>query len=160
MKADTINPFVTATINMLSTMAGIEAKKGTIYIKQDDVMVHDVSGVIGIAGKMSGFVALSFPESLALKIVSGFIGEEKTEMSRDVIDAVGEFTNMIAGSAKRVFAEQGQKYEIGIPNVITGKNHIINRPSNIVCVGVTFSVDGEMFVVEVALKEVPDFDKF
>ncbi len=157
MNIEMINPFVSATLNVLSTMAGIEAKKGTIYIKQDDKMIYDISGVIGIVGKMSGFVAISFPESLALKIVSGFIGEDKTEMSRDVIDAIGEFVNMIAGSAKRVFADKGQKYEIGIPNVITGKGHIINRPSNVVCVGVTFEVDGEMFVVEVAVKEVPEY---
>lgn len=156
MNAETINPFITATIHVFSTMTGVEAKKGTIYIKQDDKMVHDISGVVGIAGKMSGFIALSFPESLALKIVSGFLGEETTEMSQDVVDAIGEFVNMIAGSAKRVFAEQGQKYNIGIPNVITGRGHMINRPSNVVCVGVTFEAEGETFVVEVALKEVPD----
>ena len=28
MKAEMINPFITATLNVLSTMAGIEAKKG------------------------------------------------------------------------------------------------------------------------------------
>ncbi len=73
MKAEMINPFITATLNVLSTMAGIEAKKGEVYIKQDDKMAYD----IGIAGKMSGFVVVSFPEKLALDIVSGFLGEPK-----------------------------------------------------------------------------------
>ena len=96
MKAEMINPFITATLNVLSTMAGIEAKKGEVYIKQDDRMSYDISGVIGIAGKMSGFVVVSFPEKLALDIVSGFLGEPKKNMSKDVVDAIGEFVNMIA----------------------------------------------------------------
>ncbi len=158
MKAEMINPFITATLNVLSTMANIDAKKGEIYIKQDDKMAYDISGVIGIAGKMSGFVVISFPESLALKVVSGFLGEKKIHMSRDVIDAVGEFINMIAGGSKRVFAEQGYKYNIGLPNVITGKNHTINRPSNIMCVGVKFYVGDENFAIEVALKPREDND--
>lgn len=156
MKAEMINPFITATLNVLSTMANIEAKKGEVYIKQDDRMSYDISGVIGIAGKMSGFVVVSFPEQLALDIVSGFLGEKKIRMSKDVIDAVGEFVNMIAGGSKRVFAEQGYKYNIGIPNVITGTNHTINRPSNVICVGVKFYVGEQSFAIEVALKPVPD----
>lgn len=158
MKAEMINPFITATLNVLSTMAGIEAKKGEVYIKQDDRMSYDISGVIGIAGKMSGFVVVSFPEKLALDIVSGFLGEPKKNMSKDVVDAIGEFVNMIAGGSKRVFAEKGYKYNIGIPNVITGKNHTINRPSNIVCIGVKFKVGDQEFVIEVALKPRPDAD--
>ena len=139
-------------------MAGIEAKKGEVYIKQDDKMAYDISGVIGIAGKMSGFVVVSFPEKLALDIVSGFLGEPKKNMSKDVVDAIGEFVNMIAGGSKRGFAEQGYKYNIGIPNVITGKNHTINRPSNVVCIGVKFKVGEQEFVIEVALKPRPDAD--
>ena len=158
MKAEMINPFITATLNVLSTMAGIEAKKGEVYIKQDDKMAYDISGVIGIAGKMSGFVVVSFPEKLALDIVSGFLGEPKKNMSKDVVDAIGEFVNMIAGGSKRVFAEQGYKYNIGIHNVITGKNHTINRPSNVVCIGVKFKVGEQEFVIEVALKPRPDAD--
>jgi chemotaxis protein CheX len=152
MKAETINPFITATINVFQTMAGIEPTKGEIYIKQDDKMTYDISGVIGIAGKMQGFIVISFPEPLVLELVSGFLGEKKTHMSKDVIDAVGEFVNMIAGSSKRAFAEQGFKYNIGIPSVITGKNHIINRPSNVVCIGVKFYIGEQHFVIEVALK--------
>ena len=152
MKADMINPFITATINVFETMANIVPKKGEIYVKQDDKMTYDISGVIGVAGKMQGFIVLSFPDTLVLELVSNFLGEKKTHMSRDVIDAVGEFVNMIAGSSKRVFAEQGMKYNIGIPSVITGKNHIINRPSNVVCIGVKFFVGEQHFVLEVALK--------
>ncbi|MDR2869178.1 MAG: chemotaxis protein CheX [Deferribacteraceae bacterium] len=152
MKAETINPFITATINVFETMTGIQPKKGEIYVKQDDKMKYDISGIIGIAGKMQGYIILSFPEALILELVSGFLGEKKTHMSKDVVDAVGEFVNMIAGSSKRVFAEQGMKYNIGIPSVITGKNHIVNRPSNVVCIGVMFHVGEQQFTIEVALK--------
>jgi len=152
MKADMINPFITATVNVFETMTGIVPKQGEIYIQQDDKMTYDISGVIGIACKMHGFIVLSFPETLVLNIVSNFLGEKKVHISKDVIDAVGEFLNMIAGSSKRVFAEQGMSYNIGIPSVTTGKNFIIHRPSGVVCIGVKFHVDDEHFVIEVSLK--------
>ena len=156
MKAEIINPFIATTVNVFQSVTGIEPKKGEIYIKQDDKMTFDISGIIGIAGKIQGNIVISFPESLVLEIVSAFLNEKKTYISKDVIDAVGEFINMIAGGSKRIFVEQGMKYNIGVPSVITGKNHTINRPSSVVCIGVNFYVGEERFVIEVALKNRED----
>lgn len=153
MKAEMINPFITATVNVFHTMTGFEPVKQDIFLQKDEKAAYDISAIIGLAGKLQGYIVLSFPEELAFKIVSQFLGEQKTEMSDDVIDAVGEFINMIAGSSKRVFAEQGLRYNIGIPSVVTGKGHTIRRPSNIPCIGINFKVEEQSFTVEIALKE-------
>lgn len=153
MKAEYINPFIESTLSVFKTMIGIEPKKNNIYIKQGDEPSFDISGVIGLAGQASGSVVISLPEDLALEVVSKFLGEEKKVVDDDVVDAVGEFINMIAGSTKKVFSEKGLKFKISIPNVIVGKGHKINRPSNVPCLGVKFDVGSKFFVVEVALKE-------
>jgi len=153
MKVEMINPFITSTLNILSTMANIKAEKSDIYVKSGNTTTYDISGIVGLAGKVSGFMVVSFPEKLALKIATAFLCEEKTEMDDDVVDAIGEIANMIAGSSKAVFAEMGLKYSIGIPSVITGKNHLIKRPSNITYIGINFKIDDDMFSIEVALKE-------
>lgn len=153
MKAEYINPFIESTLSVFKTMIGIEPKKNNIYIKQGDEPSFDISGVIGLAGQATGSVVISLPEDLALEVVSKFLGEEKKTVDDDVVDAVGEFINMIAGSTKKVFSEKGLKFKISIPNVIVGKGHKINRPSNVPCLGVKFDVGSKFFVVEVALKE-------
>lgn len=153
MKAEYINPFIESTFSVFKTMMGIEPKKENLYIKRDDEPAFDISGVIGLAGQAVGSVVISLPEKLALKIVSKFLGEEKKTVDDDVVDAVGEIINMIAGSTKKVFSEKGLRFKISIPNVIVGKGHNIKRPSNVPCLGVFFDVDGEKFAVEVALKE-------
>ncbi len=153
MKAEYINLFIESTLSVFKTMIGIEPKKNNIYIKQGDEPSFDISGVIGLAGQATGSVVISLPEDLALEVVSKFLGEEKKTVDDDVVDAVGEFINMIAGSTKKVFSEKGLKFKISIPNVIVGKGHKINRPSNVPCLGVKFDVGSKFFVVEVALKE-------
>lgn len=153
MKADYINPFIESTLSVFKTMVGVEPKKDNIYIKKEDEPSFDISGVIGLAGQAVGSVVISMPEDLALNVVSKFLGEEKTKIDDDVVDAVGEFINMIAGSTKKVFSEKGLKFKISIPNVIIGKGHKINKPSNVPCLGVKFNVGDKFFVVEVALKE-------
>lgn len=153
MKAEYINPFVESTLSVFKTMIGVEPKKGELYLKKDDEPSFDISGVIGLAGQAVGSVVISLPESLALSVVSKFLGEEKSSIDNDVVDAIGELINMIAGSTKKVFSEKSLRFKISIPNVIVGKGHKIKRPSNVPCIGVFFYVGNERFTVEVALKE-------
>ncbi|MFC1855950.1 chemotaxis protein CheX, partial [Thermodesulfobacteriota bacterium] len=70
------------------------------------------------------------------------------------LDAIGELTNIIAGGAKKIFSEQGSHFKISIPNVVHGKDHIINRPQDVPCIAVTFSSDVGPFAVEISLKIV------
>lgn len=152
MKVEMVNPFITATINVFDTMAGLSVVKKEIYLKKEIAAGHDISGIIGIAGNLTGFVAMSFPSSVALKITAAFLGEDKTTIDDDVIDTIGEVINMVVGSAKTIFAKQDMKYDLGLPSVVTGKDHTVNRPKDIMCIGVNFSLDGEVFCVEVGLK--------
>lgn len=153
MKAEYINPFIESTLSVFKTMVGLEPVKGNLYIKKDDEPSFDISGVIGLAGQAVGSVIISLPERLSLEVVSKFLGEPKTKIDDDVVDAIGELINMIAGSTKKVFSEKGLRFKISIPNVIVGKGHKIKRPSSVPCLGVFFNVAGSTFVVEVALKE-------
>jgi chemotaxis protein CheX len=156
MKAEYVNPFIESTLAVFNTMVGIEPIKDNLYIKKGDESSYDVSGVIGIAGQASGSVVISMPKELTLEIVSKFIGEEKKEIDDEVIDAVGELINMIAGSAKKSFSEKGLRFKISIPNVIVGQGHKIKKPSGVPCLGVKFKVKDTEFVIEVVLKEVPN----
>lgn len=155
MRVEYINPFVDATINVMSTMTGHTPIRGKLGLTTNESPSFDISAVIGIAGDVHGSVVISFPESCALKVVSSFIGENKTVVDDEVMDAVGEFVNMIAGGAKKTLTGNGMRFKIAIPNVIVGKDHKISRPKSIPCILVPFKIeDIGTFTVEVSIKEV------
>lgn len=156
MKAEYVNAFVESTINAMQTMTMISPQRKDVKIKKEgESATFDISGLIGIAGEAVGSVILSFPEDTAVKVVSNFIGEEIPEVNRDVLDAIGELTNIVAGGAKKIFSEQGYHFKISIPNVVHGKDHKINRPKDVPTIVVTFSSDAGPFAVEVSLKMGP-----
>lgn len=70
MDVKLINPFISATLNVLETMAFTKAQAGKPYLKKEQVAPGDVSGVIGLTGEVSGTISVSFTEKCILAIVS------------------------------------------------------------------------------------------
>lgn len=153
MKAEYVNPFITSTSEVFKTMVGIEPERGELYVKSSEQLPYDISGIIGLAGQASGFVVISMSESLAFKVLENFLGETKTEMDEDVMDAIGEILNMIAGGAKQIFSKKGIRFKISIPNVVVGKDHRVGKQKNVQSIGMTFKVGEDKFVIEVSLNE-------
>ena len=58
---------------------------------------HDVSGVIGLSGKASGTVVVSVDREVAMCVTEKMLGDRPDTLNADVMDAIGEITNMIAG---------------------------------------------------------------
>ncbi|MCD6460654.1 chemotaxis protein CheX [bacterium] len=152
MNVEYINPFITSTVNALSTMAGLEPKRGKPYLRQGAKIPCDISGTIGVAGEAIGSVTISFPENVACKMVANMLGINVSEITDDVKDAVGEIANMIAGGAKGELAQKGFGFKIALPVVCIGKDHFTQFPKNIPCVVIPFSTKDGDFFVEVGLK--------
>ena len=148
MKSEHINPFLEATVNVISTMAMIQPKAGKPYLKKDKKASGDISGVIGLTGAKSGAIVLSFSAGAACKIIGSMLGEEFAEINPEISDAVGELTNMISGDARRRLAEMGLNFEAGIPTIISGKGHEIESITKGPVIAIPFDVDGHAFVVE------------
>ncbi len=153
MDATLINPFITATINVLQTMAFVSAKAGKPYLKKDDTARGDVTGVIGVTGLAHGTVSVTFDEESILKIVSNMFGEKIETVDHEVADAVGELTNMISGQARMELEKKGKVFEAAIPSVITGKGHKIVHITEGPKIAIPFSLDTGSFTIEVCLAE-------
>ncbi|NTU59524.1 MAG: chemotaxis protein CheX [Deltaproteobacteria bacterium] len=147
-----VNPFITATQHALRTMANLEAERGTPFLKGSFQASADVSGVIGLAGQAKGAVALSFPWSLARSFYEKITGEELSEGDPAICDAVGELANVVVGGAKAGVSELGLHFQISVPTVISGKNHVIANRSDTACLIIPFHVEGETFWLQVAIK--------
>ena len=152
MNVEYINPFITSTVNALSTMAGLEPRRGKPYLRQGCKIPCDISGTIGVAGEATGSVTICFPENVARKMVENMLGVTVDTLTDDVKDAVGEIANMIAGGAKGELAQKGFTFKIALPVVCIGKDHFTQFPKDVPCVVIPFSLDDGDFFVEVGLK--------
>lgn len=153
MRVEYINPFVSSLRHTFHTMLSCEAHRGTIVLKKDNRSRHHISGVIGLSGKAVGTVVVSFSESVALKAASTMLLTEFTEINDDVLDAVGELTNIVAGGAKVELEEYALMSSL--PNVITGSGHEVHFPSDVTPVSIPFDTDWGPLTLEVGFTEVP-----
>ena len=101
-----------------------------------------ITGLIGLSGKCTGFVSITMPERVATLAVSGLLMEEHKTLNAQVVDGVGEITNVIAGGLKTKLANSPWVVgSITIPSVILGSQYNISYSKGIEYCGVTFEVD-------------------
>jgi chemotaxis protein CheX len=125
MDVKLINPFISATLHVLETMASTKAEAGKPFLKKNQVAIGDITSVIRLTGDASGTISVSFAEKSFLAIVANMFGEEMKELNDEIGDAVGEIANMISGQARKKLGETGKSLKAAIPTVIMGKNHTI-----------------------------------
>jgi len=153
MNVEYINPFLQATVNVLKTMAFVEAKPGKPSLKKGDEAYGDVSGVIGLTGATEGSLSVTFTQSCIEQILTNMFGEPVSGVTEEVKDAVGEITNMISGDARRVLSEKGISLEAAIPTVVAGPNHTITHMAKGPTIVIPFSTEAGAFTVEVSLND-------
>lgn len=150
IRAEHINPFIVSNLETFAKMVGAEAKPSKPVLKQDARLDYDISGIIGLSGKIIGTVAMSFPEASALAICNKFMGADLREMNAEILDAVGELVNIVAGNAKKGLSEFD--IEISLPSVIVGRNHRIVEPKGCLSFVIPFVCALGNFHMAVSLK--------
>ena len=154
MKAEYINPFVNAAVEVFSTMLKCELVRGPLSLNANFQPAHEVSGIIGLSGRASGTVVVSLNREVALSATEMMLGGRPSSIDSDVIDAIGEITNMIAGRAKAGL--EALAMSLALPTVITGKNHTIRFGSNAQTICIPYTCPWGELSVEVGLVESPE----
>ncbi len=86
----------------------------------------DATSMVGLAGKVCGILTFSCGAKSATLMASKMLGVEAVEGSREVLDALGEICNMVAGNFKNKVAGLGEGCMLSVPTVITGKNYSLH----------------------------------
>jgi chemotaxis protein CheX len=152
MKVEFINPFVTAAVTVFRTMLMCELTRGQIQLKEHSQPDHEISGVIGLSGRAVGTVVLSISREVAISATEAMLGERPDGLNADVVDAIGEVTNMIGGSAKAELEQFAMT--LSLPNVISGKNHTVAFPSGATPISIPFTCEWGSVCLDVGLCEV------
>jgi len=153
MEIGHIEPFIDATVGMFKTMLNMDCEYLTPYLLNRDTKHDwDISGIIGIAGDSKGVVVISFSEELAIEATSRLVGRKVTADDPDVIDAVGELVNIVAGNAKKGLEQY--RLSISLPSIVRGFDHQVAWKSDIPIVGIPFKASAGKFHLAVGLENI------
>jgi chemotaxis protein CheX len=150
-----IKPFIEVTQDVFQEMLGYQVKPGYPYFVEKEEAAHDwdVSGVIGLSGEAKGAVSVSMKQDFAIALTGKLTGKQHTFLDEEVVDAVGEIVNIIAGNAKQKL-EDTFNLIISLPSIVKGRGHLIvwsQTHTRILCIPFT-AEDKYGFSIAVALE--------
>jgi chemotaxis protein CheX len=92
----------------------------------------NVVGTVAFAGKTSGLVVFYSSMDAAQIITASMLGIDPANVNGELPDAIGELTNMIAGSFRtRVAHSKGETWAISVPTVTVGSDFYTKYVSDV-----------------------------
>jgi len=116
----------------------------------------NITGMIGVHGNSSGFVTVNLSDQVAMRSVGGLLEDTFESVNHQVIDGVGEITNIIAGGIKSNLSGTPWAFNhVTVPSVIIGQNYKIAYSSGLAYVAATFEHQkSELLMLEERLIQV------
>jgi chemotaxis protein CheX len=99
------------------------------FVGKEGFLNWDISGLIALTGEVKGLVAISMKYPTASKVTGMLTGVTGAISNTDMIDAVGEMINIIAGNVKKNL-EDSFHIIISLPKVVHGKAHMVVIPDD------------------------------
>lgn len=85
-----------------------------------------ITGMIGVHGEVTGFITVNVAEAAAIELVSALLMEDCDTVNHQVVDGVGEMTNMISGGIKKGLNGTPWAFSnVTVPSIIVGNNYDI-----------------------------------
>jgi chemotaxis protein CheX len=104
---------------------------------------HGMSVIVGLVGPSSGSVTMNFSEFGMLHLAGQLLGEPQSELNDDVIDAVMEIGNIVAGALKdSLLNTERAVREISLPSLVIGASYSVVFARGITTVSVEFEIPG------------------
>jgi chemotaxis protein CheX len=142
MDARFVNCYLKGAQAVFKTMLRIDLEMGRPTVKTDRKASGEITGVIGFAGDKKGSFTISLKKDSALTIYGAFTGEPQEEFNDEVIDAIGELTNIISGQTRLELEKIGFNIKASLPTVIIGRDVDINMITKAPIITLPFSFGG------------------
>jgi chemotaxis protein CheX len=150
-----IQPFVEVSTNVFRDLLHCDIKPDRVYfIGKEAFLDWDISGLIALTGEVRGLVAISVKYPTASKITSILTGIKENHATADMVDAIGELVNIIAGNVKQKL-EDKFRIVISLPRVVHGKAHMVVIPderTRLLCIPFTI-FEGETICLSININE-------
>ncbi len=109
MKAELINPVLSAVHDQFAEMLGWTVTRGRPFVKQEANPDNRIPAMVGFAGKLKGTLVINYDPEVILAIDAGIHKRPKHEVDRESLDTLVEFTD---GIAIRVQDEQHTTFAV------------------------------------------------
>jgi len=119
MKAEYVNPFYQATINVFKMMLDLEVTKNLNSIPDSKLSDEKINILIQVTGDLTGFIIYSFDSKMPLEMVKIMSGMQFDEFDSFVESAIMEIANIISGNALSNLSKQRWQCDITPPQVYT-----------------------------------------
>ncbi len=139
---------IDGTKEIFSTMLMLELEVMDVIEGRGGDIPANITSMIGLGKDIRGMLAVHCPADVAMDITGTFLGMDVEEIDEDVKDAIGEIANMVAGSLKISFADDGKDIELAIPTTIIGKSFKTSGISGAHRVVVQFKMNNSLFMIE------------
>ena len=126
MSDEEIKVFIDGVVRYFEKVTGEPAQVDAPYLKGEDSVTLDFTGVIGISGRHRGAVYFTSCAEQLTELLQRF-GETVIGFA-DQEDLVGEVANTIAGNARQYF---GSEFLISVPIVLVGRPDKISFPRHL-----------------------------
>jgi len=120
------------------TMCDTQAKcVGVSAVPTTDL--GNITGMIGVHGDVSGFITVNLAERVAMSAVGAMLQDSFEKLTPEVVDGVGEMTNIISGGIKKRLTGTSWSFShVTVPSVIIGHNYHIAYAGGLQFLSVTF----------------------
>jgi chemotaxis protein CheX len=113
------------TTTVFSTMLGLGIEPAPARVDREaPASSGGILAFVGMAGQRAGTGVISCTAAFARQICSAMLLTEAPSVNEDVLDAIGELTNMIIGNFKNMAEEHLGPLGLSIPTVIYGRNFV------------------------------------
>lgn len=156
MEVKYINPFISASMNVFSTFAGLESSPGTPSVRTRPLTNKDINGFIGLNGHgISGYFIINFSAAF-LKEIMASIFEHVQSTKEELYDLAGELTNMITGSAKADLSKKGFFFDVAVPRISHTTPAIPNDLEKNPIIVVPFDTRAGKFHIEASIQRIEE----
>ena len=142
-----VNPVVSSVKYVFKAMLNIDIVEGAPSMNEARKSRGDITGVMALSGSegsQKGMLALSTSTEGALRIYQRLMHQEFTEVNEEIIDGMGELTNIISGRARYELEKENIHLYAHVPIVFFGKSAEVDyiTKAAVVSVPFNFAIDG------------------
>jgi len=121
--ANVINALAEGVESTLLQMAQLQCKFDKPFVEKNWQAVADGTGVMELKSvKHRGFLHIHFPKDAIIKIMENMLGERPKEFNNEILDGIGEITNIVYGAMKAKLNPLGYDFKMASPTAEFTKN--------------------------------------
>ena len=143
-----------ATVGIFETMLSLEAEPGPTRSETSCPTVQDgVMSFVSLEGPWEGTGVMICSAAVACRFSAAFLMmPDVPVMNEEVLDCVGELTNMIIGNFKTDAERLLGPLNLGVPTVIYGKNFMSRSMGGNAWLVMPFQCGADAFEIQIALR--------